>query len=677
MKIGFGKIGCAHRLCVQIAITIMSVMATVSCSEFRSDNEGPAGEFIPVTFTMSTPAGEAVPYAATRVHDEAEWTINKLVLYVYAVDEQGEGTFLRRYATDAAGDEAINIVSNGAGKYTFTLRAPVGDLNAKRRFVFVANDAFATPEVGESQDELQSKIATVAVSEGNAADVLAAEGTGIAMTGIAKSSSNDVVTITPGVKCEVTLRRIVARVDVQNNTPNLVIKSIQLENAAPKGYLFEHEPVEAADASYVGMQMNSSVALGDSYDDQTDLKKVFYLYERTNAEGEGNSAQVRIAYTINNSNGEVVVPFRKTSDDMAFVDVKRNTLYTIVLGDGEPVVTNEVKFTLNVEEWNLVDMDEPVDPDEDAQAKLNAALKVNMFTPFDVKEVDLKEKKIVSFYDKLAVSAEDCPMTSYFSIADIGASLNETFTDEHGNFYRLPTQGEAMLLLPLFTEEDRREDIDPGTANGMYHPTWNDNYKYNTDYSQIVTSEFTETVYLKNTADGKLDQTDHGADENYKLVGTSQMALGPLTDEIFRQSNSSMYNVHPVYAYRFKGTSQYSAYRWETCRISDNPQERYFSIKIKALDAEDVDMTIGKIANEAFWKNGYIEYRFPMCGYYSGDPSASEIIERGLYTRFWTSSVNADNNFNGCFAFGAGDAAVNWLEDEDYRFPIRFVRVTE
>ncbi len=33
----------------------------------------------------------------------------------------------------------------------------------------------------------------------------------------------------------------------------------------------------------------------------------------------------------------------------------------------------------------------------------------------------------------------------------------------------------------------------------------------------------------------------------------------------------------------FKGTSQYAAYRWETCQIGGNPLERYFSIKIKAL----------------------------------------------------------------------------------------------
>ena len=184
---------------------IMTVLTAVSCSKVQSDCDCEDGDkVIPVTFTMSTPAGEAVPYGTTRAtQDEAEWSIHKLALYVYAVDESGKGSFLRSYATDAAGDQAIQIVSNGAGTYTFTLRAPVSDLKASRRFVFVANDAFATPQVGESQDELQQKLATVVLEEGNAADLLSAADKGIAMTGIAQSGSSDVITVTPGVKCEV------------------------------------------------------------------------------------------------------------------------------------------------------------------------------------------------------------------------------------------------------------------------------------------------------------------------------------------------------------------------------------------------------------------------------------------------------------------------------------------
>ena len=71
------------------------------------------------------------------------------------------------------------------------------------------------------------------------------------------------------------------------------------------------------------------------------------------------------------------------------------------------------------------------------------------------------------------------------------------------------------------------------------------------------------------------------------------------------------YNIRPVYGLRFKGTSQYAAYRWETCQIADNPLERYLSIKIKALEKDDTQTTIDQVAQEAFWKDGFIEFKFP------------------------------------------------------------------
>ena len=277
---------------------------------------------------------------------------------------------------------------------------------------------------------------------------LAAKGTGIAMSGIARSNSSDVVTITPGVKCEVSLRRIVARVDVQNNTPNLVISSIELLNAAPRGYLFPHDPVAAASESYITEAMNAEVALGTTYDEQKDLKKVFYLYERHNE--DGNGAEIKITYTVNSSKGEVVVPFRKTSDTREFVDVERNTLYTVVLGNGDPVTTNEVKFSLRIEDWNVVDMDEAVDPDEDEQMKRNKALKVNMFTPFNAKSVDLGAKKINAFYDKLDVAVPANPKDVYFTyteLQDAGlTAADAVLTDDSGNEYRLQSLGQYIPI---------------------------------------------------------------------------------------------------------------------------------------------------------------------------------------------------------------------------------------
>lgn len=677
---------------------MMAVMTAVSCSEVQSDSADNGEGFIPVTFTMSTPAGEAVPYSATRTsHDEAEWTINKLALYVYAVDADGNGTFLRSYATDAAGEEAINIISNGAGTYTFTLRAPVSDMNARRRFVFVANDAVASvPGVGDPQANLDDALATVTLENNATADALALKDKGIAMTGTAQSSGSDVVTITPGVKCEVHLKRIVARVDIRNNTPNLVIKSVVLENAAPKGYLFAHDPVKAADEGYITEGMNANVNLGGSYDEQKDLQKVFYLYERTNS--EAGSAQVRITYMINNSNGSVTVPFKKTSDDMAYVDVKRNTLYTIVLGNGQPIVTNKVTFTLNVEDWNAVDLDESVDPDEDEQAKMNAALKVNMFTQFNAKDVNLEENKINSFYDKLTDAAEDCPESTFFTTSDILSNPNTTFYDIHGNSFRIPTAGEVALLAPYdgaMGLGTKTEIIDG--KNNAYFPFWNDNPSTNENYvisETASTTGWTETVYLKNDADGYSDKSRDGSetDGDYIVSGRSWLKLGDFVETVHYYTGDDPdgddpekynYNFHPVYGLRFQGTSQYAAYRWEMAKIGSNPLERYISIKIKALKKDDVTTTINDVAKETYWKSGYIEFKIPCSGYYMQENDALPYIhgDVGMGANFFSSTKVKVGDEDKILYFGSNpsDMYVHSMSLTllKYRACLRFVKVEE
>ena len=675
------------RICLQAFIGMITAWTAVSCSsEPAACGCGDDGSTIPVSFTMNTPAGEAVPYGTTRAtHDEAEWTIHRLTLYVYSVDDAGRGTFLRRYATDASGDQAISIVSNGAGTYNFTLKAPVSDLKARQRFVFVANDAFDEPSPGESQDELENKLAGIVLEEGHSADKLAAKGTGIAMSGIARSNSSDVVTITPGVKCEVSLRRIVARVDVQNNTPNLVIGSIELLNAAPRGYLFPHDPVAAAGESYITEAMNAEVSLGATYDEQKDLKKVFYLYERHNE--DGNGAEIKITYTVNSSKGEVVVPFRKTSDTREFVDVERNTLYTVVLGNGDPVTTNEVKFSLRIEDWNVVDMDEAVDPDEDEQMKRNKALKVNMFTPFNAKSVDLGAKKINAFYDKLAVSADDCPTDSYFTyteLKDAGVTAaGAVLTDDSGNKYRLPTVGELNLLLPMHTDESDQPDIDG--KKGRYHPYWNDNSSTNTLLLVTVETPFTETIYLKNSADNLPDKTTNAGetDGEYVVSGTSWMKRGMTVESDIAypvDPGTSKYNIAPVYGLRFQGTSQYAAYRWESCRIADNPHERYLSIKIKALEKDDTQTTIDQVSQEAFWKDGFIEFKFPASGYYSpanaDNPTPENITNRGVNGCCYSSSLWMKDSRACTMGFHLDGAVVGHNAVAD-RFPLRFVKVSE
>ena len=657
---------------------------------------------IPITFTLATPGSEGViyPRSATRAtHDAAEYAVRQLTLLVYDATDISAPKFLRKH--DMTSD--ITLYDNGNGTYTFSLEAPISDMNAKRKFVFVVNDdaAVAATAAGSAEADLHETAATVELADGDTADKLAEADAGIAMSGTATADGqNQVITIVPGVKCEVKLTRIVARVDVQNTTPNMTLESAVLVGAATRGYLFAQAPLSAPVADRIVLGSNATVDLteehpalkpGEVFAPKT-FRKTFYAYERPNTAGD--YAAVRITYRVNDSKGTVEVPFIRTEAGGAQtpVDIERNHLYTVVLGNGRPVTTNEVQFTFKVEDWNTVEMPEEIGPgdplDPESQQKLNAALKVNMFTPFNAKSVDLGTKKINSFFDKLAVSADDCPTDSYFTyteLKDAGlTAADAVLTDGEGNEYRLPTEGELNLLLPMWTEEADRATVNK-EKDGMYYPYWNDNFSTNTFPLVTVETPFTETIYLKNGMDNLPDET-HPADPEYTLKGQSQLKVGVQTEQIAYPINpgTDIYNLHPVYGLRFKGTSQYAAYRWETCKIAGNPLERYFSIKIKALHPQDNATTIDDVADETFWQDGFIEFQFPASGCYepgiTPDGGNDNIFRRGVNgycysSSFWSKSTSENTKARHLvFSLPNADIAPN---DVGYRYPLRLVKVSE
>ena len=653
---------------------------------------------IPITFTLATPGSEGViyPRSATRAtHDAAEYAVRQLTLLVYDATDTSAPKFLRKH--DMTSD--ITLYDNGNGTYTFSLEAPISDMNAKRKFVFVVNDdaAVAATAAGSAEADLHETAATVELADGDTADKLAEADAGIAMSGTATADGqNEVITIVPGVKCEVKLTRIVARVDVQNNTPNMTLESAVLVGAATRGYLFAQAPLSAPVADRIVLGSNATVDLteehpalkpGEVFAPKT-FRKTFYAYERPNTAGD--YAAVRITYRVNDSKGTVEVPFIRTEVGGAQtpVDIERNHLYTVVLGNGKPVTTNEVQFTFKVEDWNTVEMPEEIGPgdplDPESQQKLNAALKVNIFTPFNAKNVDPEAKKINAFFDKLAVSADDCPPDSYFTytqLKDAGMmAADAVFTGPDGGKYRLPTEGELNLLLPMWTEEADRATVNK-EKDGLYHPYWNDNPSTNTLPFVTVATPFTETIYLKNGMDNLPDET-HPADPEYTLKGQSQLKVGVQTEQIAYPINpgTDIYNLHPVYGLRFKGTSQYAAYRWETCKIAGNALERYLSIRIKALHPQDNATTIDDVADEAFWKEGFIEFQFPASGYYvpenADDPTPENITDRGVHGYCWASSLWTEASHARGLGFYLDNALVG-RHNPGSRFPLRFVKVSE
>lgn len=242
--------------------------------------------------------------------------------------------------------------------------------------------------------------------------------------------------------------------------------------------------------------------------------------------------------------------------------------------------------------------------EDEIQKGLNAALKVNIFTQYNAKVFDVGGHTISEFYSSLVVSEEACPTSSYVSWNDLYSNnaLNATFTGPEGKLYRLPTYGEQCLLLPQYKKE-----------GDIYYVWWNDNPSTNTDSRVIAQEPFKETIYLKNKDDGSYTQDDsHLDDPEYTLSGISQLRRGTTKETDVNDPDLGYYNIAPVYGIRFKGTNQYAAYRWESCKISDNPLERYLSIKIKALKQNDQTTTIDDVAKESFWNDEYMNFNSPL-----------------------------------------------------------------
>jgi len=257
------------------------------------------------------------------------------------------------------------------------------------------------------------------------------------------------------------------------------------------------------------------------------------------------------------------------------------------------------------------------------------------------------------------------------------------FTGPDGKKYRLPTAGELNLLLPMYTEPGDQPDIDG--KKGQYCPWWNDNASTNTSLVTVETP-FTETIYLKNGEDNLPDKSHpDDTDSEYTLKGQSQMKLGVLSETVHYYTTEpddpqkGNYNIHPVYAVRFKGTSQYAAYRWESCRIADDPLERYFSIKIKALPA-DSELTVDDVAdNVSFWRDGFIEFKFPASGYYApeiGQPTPENITYRGVNGYCRSSSLWTGGSHVYDLRFSLNNAHMDHSA-LDNKYSLRLVKVSE
>lgn len=158
------------------------------------------------------------------------------------------------------------------------------------------------------------------------------------MMGMASiEKDNPLIPYTQGIKATVKLTRVVARIDIVNHIPALKITEISLHNA------FKNSCVSKSDTQTArltnAVKPYSSLPPGGllgNPDGSSKIEKAFYLYEGKNIDESGRFVYVKIKGTLHGTSCTYNIAFKaksKTDDTpQSVVDVKRNYLYTIVLG---------------------------------------------------------------------------------------------------------------------------------------------------------------------------------------------------------------------------------------------------------------------------------------------------------------------------------------------------------
>ena len=352
-----------------LTLALLAGLGLSSCSlNSRPEARENGGTYNPsaekITFSFAAPRGLPTTYA---IHDQAEWAINsnKITLYEFIA---GTKTYVKTHTVDLTGTGPEYNASLTAADF-------VGEDNTKhpgenRFFLFVANDEPLTGLQADvtTVDQVMSRLISRMQSANASCNVLLQGGTYLPMVGVAKIGTESTsIPMSGASTINVDLIRAVARIDIQTTMKataahpeykEVIIKDAVLKNAYDRTAVGEHRATALTTVG--GVKTFATIPAGGvSPSHQYNgvmgkLAKAFYLYETPEALSSKDQAPVvDITVEYDGKEHHVEVPFYQNG---AVVPVKRNYLYTIILGPKEspvpPVTGQGVSFAIAVNEWN-------------------------------------------------------------------------------------------------------------------------------------------------------------------------------------------------------------------------------------------------------------------------------------------------------------------------------------
>lgn len=359
----------AHLSLLLMGAVLAGGLASCSQEQPSRDVEDPTPQVLDpslggMTFTFRLPGGDAQVVDPRAIHDAPEWDLQKLWLYEF--DAEGKLLFAPK---DIKAD--LSQADPTQPTYVYKIANLSGGSVERRQFYFVANLNTAPGAAGDKLADVQKKVLAAKMST-KSADVLMStkdavlpNGTDkadyrIPMTGLAKHMGSSIIHYLPNTSAEVTLVRVVARIDILNYIPDFKITKISLEGAFDSSYLDTQTvndkiaaPAGAARVSGIEPFASLNGGLSGNRANPGTLAKAFYLYEGENTAKD--CVAVRIEATFHGAGRVYLIPFKTKDAQGNFtqpVPVKRNHLYKISIGDKEGE-SNEVSFQIDDEDWNF------------------------------------------------------------------------------------------------------------------------------------------------------------------------------------------------------------------------------------------------------------------------------------------------------------------------------------
>ncbi|MDI9606483.1 MAG: hypothetical protein QM305_14390 [Bacteroidota bacterium] len=358
---------------VLLALCFYSCIQEGIISKVNNESDLVVLELEGITFSFAFPGQDSHVVDTRSLQDNPEWAIDQLWLYEFDVN----GILI---AAPVNIREESTFFSTGVeASYTYKKKWDYGE---QRRFFFVANmDAIAVTVGTTTLAELKAKSDAMQEMATASTDILYSKKTNIGGPDIPVTDDNDwripmtgmanngnIISIIGGINVQVQLVRSVARIDVINRLPGFKITKLELFNSFKASYL--HNDWETPNYLDATNRLATSVAsfaeIGadgvTGAREGVPIKKAFYLYEGANVgANDDDITYVKItADYVSKTDEEYIIPFKqKNAGTGKFdtpVDVKRNHLYTIIIGSAYPTGTTNVKATLVNEPWTVFNM---------------------------------------------------------------------------------------------------------------------------------------------------------------------------------------------------------------------------------------------------------------------------------------------------------------------------------